>query len=173
MARQSYFGELKSRGDHNANDLRDLFNNKSPLPDKLLKRKRIITRIMNDLAYGNIEDNDYSYFMGQFVIDSIINEAYMQSKKSEALYIATSRLTKDIDNGFMPYQGCDVNAIYVSALDTASTHMQLASLWLNIYMTFNNLKNSFNTTQHTAATIKECLNPLSEILNKFGYLFHY
>lgn len=173
MARQSYFGELKSRGDHNGNDLRDLFNNKSPLPDKLMKRKKIITRIMNDMAYGNIDDNDYSYFMSQFIIDSIINEAYMQSKKSEALYLATSRFTKELDNGYMPYHGCDVNAIYVSALETSSTHMQLASLWLNIYMTFNNLKSSFNTTQHTAATIKEYLMPLSTILNKFGFLFHY
>ena len=148
MAKLSYFAEKRQMN----NDPH--FFDRLP-PDEL---KRNVKRIIKDIKFDNINDNDYVYFTNNNIVKLCMQEAYQQ-------YIDALVLTSALHNYIMGdlFRGNTIPGLNIVVARNAAANQQVLANakcqnWLRIYQIFCYIDSMPNDVPTIMATLKQIQN---------------
>jgi hypothetical protein len=132
MARQSFFAEKRS-----ANNNPNFFNNMSV--DEIRKS---VKRIIRDIKFDNIAEQDYLYFTNEKVLSACLTESYVQYQTASVLVNALNYYIQDgLISGFVPYRTTDINQERALATNEQTKQNDRCYNWLQLYQMFNAIYN--------------------------------
>lgn len=150
MARQSYFAEKRGR-----NNDPNFFNR---LPIEEIRKN--VKRIIRDVKYDNIQEQDFNYFYSKQIIQACLMEAYDNwmdcSVISNSLNIYINEF---LNKNLKPFPSTNIIQERNVASKQQCDYNIKTKTWYNLYQIFNNIWNGANK--------EACLNDIKHIDNKF------
>ena len=141
MARQSFFAEKRSQS-NNPN----FFNNMTI--DDIRKN---VKRIIRDIKYDNIVEQDYIYFTNERVLSACISESFAQYQSASVLVNALNYYVNDgLSSGFTPYRSTDIHEERARANTEQLIQNERCQIWLYLYQLFDAIRRG----QEVMSTLK-------------------
>lgn len=127
MAKQSYFAEMRiAKNDPN------FFMRMNV--DEIRKS---VKRIIKDIKFDNIQDQDYSYFINTNVMSACLCESYEQWYSASVILNALNYYINDgLGNGYRPYKSTDITNERAKASAEQLKQNARCYLWMHIYLLF-------------------------------------
>lgn len=130
MAKQSFFAEQRS-GHNDPN----FFSRMS-----IDEIRKSVKRIVRDIKFGNIVDQDFIYFTNPAVIGACVSESYVQFETAHTITNALNYYIVELRRGNAPY-GENFNDQFRSASAEQVKQNYKACIWLYIYNRFLDIQN--------------------------------
>jgi hypothetical protein len=147
--RLSYFAEKRER-ENNPN----FFNQCN-----ISEIRKNVKRIIRDIKYGVIQEQDYTYFMNERILSACLHEANDQYVAATILVNALNYyINNGLNSGYKPYPNSNTIKERLDASEQQKLQNSRSYTWLNIYRMFEAI--------YYGAEIKSTLKPIEGISDK-------
>lgn len=144
MAKQSFFAEKRS-----SNNNPNFFNFMS-----IDEIRKSVKRIIRDVKFDNIQDQDYVYFTNAKVISACLEEAKNQWLSASVLVNALNYYINDgLSIGYLPHKNMDIGMERSAAANEQLRQNSRCYMWMEIYRMFDAIFNGADA-KTTLAYIK-------------------